>query len=61
MRDRSDPPPNEPSPAPVGTPAEQSTHRTPAPTPAQHNDASIAKHGPTPLVAFDSAGQCGDR
>ncbi|MEE4541014.1 hypothetical protein V2S66_03400 [Streptomyces sp. V4-01] len=33
----TDPAPTQPSPAPtIGTPAEQSTHREPAPTPAEH-------------------------
>lgn len=35
---RSDQPLPQPSPAPaVGTPAEQTEHRPPAPTPTQHN------------------------
>jgi hypothetical protein len=59
---RTEQPQPQPTPAPrIGTPAEQTVPRPPAPTPAQHNAAYVAKHGPTPLTGFDSAGQCGNQ
>lgn len=58
--DRTDGPTPAPTPAPgqqIGTDAEQTIHRPPAPTPAEHNATFVAQRGHSVPTGFDSAGQ----